>query len=269
MKLIFSLTCGRTGTAFLASLLESNLQGARVCHEILSYGSFGLDTPDISHLQAFNVHGNTAEVKEFWRRKLQRIEAWDGPVYAETSHVLMKAGLVENLAELARAHEVHFVILERDILRTLVSYRNRSDFTNYGNMWMWYLDPGYPRNMVDARSFLDHGVLGIRLWYICEIRWRSAFYKHEFSRLPNFHFHRFDIATLNDPAKAHELLQLLGASIRANEVAIPGKQNETKSEPVPQTEIARLRDAIETLAGPVLAELSKRYENSDRVMLRA
>src|SRR5262249_32033815 len=154
--------------------------------------------PDISHLHAFNARGNTPEVQDFWRRKLARIEASDRPVYAETSHVLMKAGLVENMAELAARHEVHFVILERDIVPTLISYRNRFDFTNYGNLWMWYLDPAYPRNRVEAAPFLKYGVIGMRLWYIYEIRSRAAHYKNTYSAQPNLHFHQTDIAALND-----------------------------------------------------------------------
>jgi hypothetical protein len=236
--------------------LAANLPNARVFHEILSYGSFGFDAPDVSHLHAFNARGNTPHVQEFWRRKLERIEACDRPTYAETSHVLMKAGLVENLAELAGAHEVHFIVLQRDIVETLVSYRNRFDFTNAGNMWLWYLDPGYPRNKVDPKPFLRHGVPGIRLWYIYEIRSRAALYRQAHAGRPNWHFHDADLARLNDPGTVAGLLAALGAAKPADAVIIPPKQNESRRpQPVSEPELSHLRDMIRSLApyaGPYL-----------------
>jgi len=48
MKLIFTLTAGRTGTMYLAELLRANLPDTEVHHEILEYDSFGVDTPEIS-----------------------------------------------------------------------------------------------------------------------------------------------------------------------------------------------------------------------------
>src|SRR5689334_3546706 len=119
MKLIFTLTPGRTGTAYLSELLKWNLSDAEVHHEIQTYTSFGECTPDISQLHAFNVFGNTPAVQQFWRRKFDKILASGKPVYAETSHLLMKAGLVENMAELAKDHDVHFVILKRDTMKTI------------------------------------------------------------------------------------------------------------------------------------------------------
>jgi hypothetical protein len=256
MKLIFTLTCGRTGTAYLTDLLAANVPNARVFHEILSYGSFGFDAPDVSHLHAFNARGNVPHVQEFWRRKLKRIEACDRPIYAETSHVLMKAGLVENLAELAPAHEVHFVVLQRDIVQTLVSYRNRFDFTNAGNMWLWYLDPGYPRNKVDPKPFLPHGVLGIRLWYIYEIRSRAALYRQAYAGRPNWHFHDADLAALSDRDSVASLLGALGAPAAASDVVIPPRQNASRNpQPVSDAELSHMRALIRSLAphaGPYL-----------------
>src|SRR6185369_16015283 len=111
MKFIFTLTAGRTGTAFLAELIKWNVSNAEVHHEITEYSSFGTDTPDISHLHAYNASGNTPAIQQFWQNKLKKITSGNKEVYVETSHVLMKAGLVENIAEMMKDHEIHFVIL--------------------------------------------------------------------------------------------------------------------------------------------------------------
>src|SRR5271165_1188039 len=92
MKLIFTLTAGRTGTAYLAELLRTNVPQAETHHEILTYTSFGVDTPDISHFHAFNNYGNTPEVQAFWQHKFEKILGCGKSCYAETSHMLMKAG---------------------------------------------------------------------------------------------------------------------------------------------------------------------------------
>ena len=68
-RFVFTLTPGRTGTAYLAQLLRANLPHAEVHHEILGYDAFGVDSPDLSHLMQFNSRGNTPHVQAFWRRK--------------------------------------------------------------------------------------------------------------------------------------------------------------------------------------------------------
>lgn len=226
MRCIFTLTAGRTGTAYLAELLRCNMADIAAHHEILSYKSFGVDTPDISHMHAFNAFGNTEEVRAFWQRKWQRIQATGARTYAETSHVLMKAGMVENLATLAQEHEVHFIHLTRNFYPTLVSYHHRHDFTNMGNQWLWYLDPNYPRNKVDATPFRALGIHGVRLWYLCEINVRAHYYRLKYAHAPHLHFHHATLESLNDPEAVAALLAELGAPKPAGEVIIPPKKNE-------------------------------------------
>ena len=88
----------------------------------------------MSHFTGFNCHGNTRAVRAFWAQKLGRIAAMPGSHYVETSHLLMKAGLAENIDLLTAAGTVHFVVLERDLAATVRSYRRRGDFTNRVNM---------------------------------------------------------------------------------------------------------------------------------------
>lgn len=223
MKLVFALTAGRTGSAYLAELLRRNLPEAEVHHEILSYTSFGVDTPDISHLHAYNTFGNTPHVQSFWQRKADKILSSDKDVYVETSHILMKAGLVENLASLAVSHDVHFVILTRNFLHTIVSYHERGDFLNLGNMWLWYLDPNYARNIVNAAPFLPVGPHGTRLWYLNEIAARTEMFRLLYANHPHLHFHAADIYELNQRKHIAALFDQLGLPIA--DIAIPPKQN--------------------------------------------
>src|SRR6266849_1968222 len=95
---VFTMTTGRSGTAYLAGLLAANLPDVESHHELLGWDQFGVNTPDLSHMTLFNSQGNIETVRSFWRQKLARIAAAPSRFYVETSHLLMKAGLVENLA---------------------------------------------------------------------------------------------------------------------------------------------------------------------------
>lgn len=228
MRLFFTLTPGRTGTMFLAKLIQANLPHVHAHHERIQWGEWGIDHPDISHMHAFNVHGNTAHVRAFWRRKLARIEQSGAETYVETSHVLMKAGLVENLRDLAQHHEVHFLQLQRPINETWLSFHQRQDFTNFGNMWMWYLDPRYPKNLVKSEPFVPLGAHGIRLWYLLEMRTRSAFYAQSCARHPHLHFHNLTLAQITNPATASAVVQRVDPSFDPATLIMPPKANSTQ-----------------------------------------
>jgi hypothetical protein len=220
MKLIFTLSAGRTGTAYLAELMRRNVADAEVHHEILTYSSFGVDSPDISQLHTFNNAGNTPYVQEFWRRKLDKIFACGKPCYVETSHILMKAGLVENIASMAGQHEVHFIILERDKAQTAISFLQRGDFMNKGNMWLWLLEPGYSRNMV---AFAPP--LLLPLWYLYEIEARAHYYKKHYSHYPHMHFHTTTVDDLNTKENIAAFYDQLGIAVDKENIVIPPKQN--------------------------------------------
>ena len=224
-RLLFTLTSGRSGTSSLAKLLTANLPGAECHHEILGWDRFGLDSPDISQMTLFNSQGNVPQVRDFWRRKSARILACAAPLYAETSHVLMKAGLLENLDLFDGVGEIHFVALERDLFDTLISFRNRYDFTNKSMWWLWYLDPRYPRNIVDSQQLAELGINGVCLWYLFEIRARAAYYQILFEDQPRLHFHRLALADLNDRDRLAGLLHALGSPLAADAVTLLEKQN--------------------------------------------
>jgi hypothetical protein len=232
-KCIFTLTTGRTGTSFLAHLLHANLPNAEVHHEILDYGAFGTETPEVSHLRQFNAYGNTALVQSFWKQKFQRIAAKHAEIYAETSHVLAKAGLLENLPTLADGKQIFIVDLRRDILQTLCSFLARNDFTNRGNMWLWYLDPDYPRKLVDPQPLMEYGLAGIALWYICEMLTRAEYYRMLLADVPGLHFIDADLERLNNPGFVAELLAKIGHKVTADKVVIPPPQNQGPRLPPP------------------------------------
>jgi hypothetical protein len=224
-QFIFTMTAGRTGSTYLAELLQSNLHDAEIYHEILAYDAFGVDTPDLSHFTLFNSQGNVPEVQAFWTRKFQTIRQSPARVYGETSHLLMKAGLIENLHKLWNDGAVSLIVLKRDFVETIVSYRKRFDFLNKGNMWLWYLDPDYPRKIVDSKPFLPMGVDGICLWYLCEMAARTEFYKLQLADNPRVQVHEVNLAHLNDPARVAALLDDLGVPRAPGKITLPAPQN--------------------------------------------
>lgn len=250
MRLIFTLTAGRTGTGFLAELLRANLPGATVHHERLDWRAFGRDTPDLSHLLQFNNAGFTDHVRSFWQQKLARILALDTPCYAETSHVLMKAGLVEALSLLPTGHDVHLIEQRRDRVRTLASYHRRFDLVNLGNRYLWYLDPGHQRRLVHPEPFLPLGLHGIRLWYLLEIEVRAAWYRMRLQATPHacpITIHQTRLEQVVTRPGAAALLSALG---ERGPVTLPPPINASQGGiPVTEALEAHLRQLVERLGG--------------------
>jgi hypothetical protein len=224
-QFVFTMTTGRSGTKFLASLLRENLPDAECHHEIHGWDRFGVDTPDLSHMTLFNSQGNVAKVRAFWESKLGRIAATQHRYYVETSHLLMKGGLVENLAPLTAAGIVHLIALERDPYATILSFRNRFDFLDKANGWLWYLDPDYPRNLVPSQYLVAEGVNGLCFWYILEVRARAARYEALLAHHPRIVFHRFSLEEIRHAQGAARLLRALGASVEPSLLRLPGPEN--------------------------------------------
>ena len=228
---LFTLTTGRSGTASLAELLGRNLPDVEAHHEILGWDRFGVDTPEISHMTLFNAQGNLPQVQAFWRQKLSRIANAVAARYVETSHVLMKAGLLENLAALCERRHVHLVSLTRAPYDTIMSFKNRFDFTNRSLWWLWYLDPDYPRNLVDSSRLKTLGLDGVILWYIYEIRTRACYYRRLLADHPRVSFHEMTLEALSDRAKVQDLLSALGVERAPAEIVLPAPSNRGKNKP--------------------------------------
>lgn len=224
-NLVFTLTAGRTGTNWLASMLGKSLRDCQAHHEILGYDRFGLDSPDLSHFTLFNSKGSCDEVRGFWQRKSARVAQSQATWYVETSHVLMKAGLVEHIDLFTAFAPVHLIVLTRDIVDTVASYSQRGDLANVGNQWLWYLDPDYPQNILDPTPFKTHGLLAIRVWYWMEITARQGYYEALLADRTDVVIHRYDLSELKATPGAQRLICDLGAD--PDRLTLPPPSNTT------------------------------------------
>lgn len=224
--LIFTITTGRSGTAYLADFLAQNITGVRAYHERTAPETFGVDTPDASDLIHFNNFGVTKKVRAFWERKLQRVIAEPCSVYAETAHHLVKAGLIENLDLLPPNVSVKLIDLQRDIHNTAWSLFNRREFENFGWTWLWWLDPRWPNRIVPSKQLLSYGAAGCSLWYVLEIRARAAYYNQLVRGMPRCEIIQTSAKDLSDPVAAQKVLSsLLDTSV--DRVNIPERKNAT------------------------------------------
>ncbi len=243
-RALFTITTGRSGTAYLAELLRLNVPGAECHHEILSYAGFGVDSPDLSDLTQFNALGNTVKVQRFWAQKFARIAAKECSLYVETSHQLAKAGLLENLTRLtSEGVDVLIVDLRRDVTKTVCSLIRRYDFLNKGNMWLWYLDPDYPKKILDPAVLLPRGWLGLCLWYVCEMRTRAEYYRLLLADQP-VQFLQVDVDELNAPDGVVPFLHSVGFDVPTPR--IPPPQNTVQVRDLDTAEmdaVAQLVDA--------------------------
>lgn len=186
-KQIYTISAGRTGTAWLASFLECNVSRearSKIIHEPLNARDFGVSMPDIRLMRLFNDEGNVPEVQSFWARKFRSITA---DLYAETNHTLAKVGLLENAQSFREEIDFRFICLSRDIEQQACSYLARHDFSNMTIAWQWYLDPSYRRNLVNPAQFLKFGMIGLVLWYCREMEVRQLMYMNHFQDVLKIH----------------------------------------------------------------------------------
>jgi hypothetical protein len=226
LKFVFTITPGHSGTTWLAELFRRNLDpSAAVHHEILGYDKFGVDTPYLSHMTRFNSEGNVKHIRDFWAQKASRILTHPGQWYVETSHLLSKCGLFENIDLFTEHGRVFVICLSRDLLALVRSMRRRFDMINKGNQWLWHLDPDYPRKLVAKEFFMPYGVDGARLWYGCEMRARAGYYRQLLGHRNDIEFYDVGIENLDSPAAVSQLLQALDLKVGGTGPGLPPKAN--------------------------------------------
>ncbi len=213
---IFTITGGRTGTAWIASLVRENSDCPAV-HEQIGVDDFGTRTPDIRTLRHFNTYGMTPLIKQFWRTKFSLLP--DVPTYFESSHPLAKAGLIEALAEQSK-DRASILLLRRDWQDQIASYLDRGDFDRIANVWLWFLDPKNPRRIVDPAKLLNLGTLGMAVWYAAEIEARQEYYRCLYG--DRFDFIDCKLETLTTAAGAGALMSRLGFTASPK---VPPKRN--------------------------------------------
>ena len=182
IRYLFTITSGRSGSAWLADFLKVNFS-ENVIHEPLGIHDFGRTMPDIRIMRMFNHFGNNEEVQHFWKGKLSVI---DSSFYGETNHTLGKCGLIENLSKSSLSEKSCIIILRRNLIKQTVSYLHRNDFGNITLAWQWYLHPSYKKKIVNPEPFIKMGALGIPIWYSIEMDVRQYFYKMKYKSVLKF-----------------------------------------------------------------------------------
>lgn len=168
--LVFSMSPGRSGTGYLSALLSGNLGYSDIAHEdtVVSSGQW---------IVKFNHTFDHDTLDRAWESKLSGFLDNPAPVAGETSHLLMKAGLIENLHRLKGRGDVVLCALERDKWDVLRSYSRRTDFQKIGRILTYYLHPGFKNNIVPPDPFSDFREYGAQLWYLYEMQARTVYYR--------------------------------------------------------------------------------------------
>ena len=238
-KYFFTITAGRTGSAWLASFLGENLKIKSV-HEPLDIDDFGVRMPDIKLMRTFNMRGNTTDVQKFYKRKLDEISSFSS--YAETNHTLSKCGLVENIVEHEISAQSCLIVLRRDFAKQCVSYINRGDFRNITIDWQWYLHQNYRNNIVSYAQFRNRGLLGKALWYVYEMDARQRYYEQLYAS--KVQIISIKLEDLTTEAGARKLLEDIGHD---GSPTLPETRNQNRGKP-DNALISRALDIIAKLS---------------------
>lgn len=205
MRQIFTLTAGRTGSAWLEIFLRENLKCVSA-HELLEIEDFGVRMPDIKTMRTFNHYGNNEFVQSFWHRKFATIS---NDHYAETNHALGKCGLIENLILQGREKFSTIIVLKRNLKKQCASYLLRGDFFNRTVAWQWYLHPQYPRVLIDPKPFEELGPFFLPVWYCLEFDARQRYYYQRFSG--QIEMIETTLEALSSSPEAERVLAILGS----------------------------------------------------------
>jgi hypothetical protein len=225
MKLVFTMTAGRTGTRSLAGLLAANLPGAHVHHEQLISGPRAVHTPAVPLLLEFNESGDTPRVQRFWAEKAAEIRAQPAHTWVETSHLLMKAGLVENIDQF-EGHDVHLVALTRSRGSLLRSYLRLGDFSRVGNRQMWYLAELGRKNLLQIPGAWRQGAMGLALWYLLEVECRVALYRRQLAGRAGVTLHTLAVGDLSGGPRVDGLLEALQTPASPKPPVLPAPHNQ-------------------------------------------
>ncbi len=227
-RFIFAMATTSLEAGLLAELLDANLGDAEVHHRHDALADLGRMTPEASLIGHFNAGGNRHPVRDFWRGKFAHHLHGTKPVYAETSHLLATAGLMENLALLDASLRVDIVILRRppeQILPELASTGGTKDGLFPDTI---ALDPDFPHRIVDPAPYLASGRLGAALWYVTEMAARAAYYRILLRDRPNTHVHWIGLESLKTTPGAAGLLTALGRPATAEPVWLPSGPDEIR-----------------------------------------
>ncbi len=247
-RFVFTITPGRTGTAYLTKLLRLNCPDMECHHERTGFDRMGVHNPDASTFMLFNSRGNVTEVRDFWRRKFALIRNGPGDGYVEISHFLGKAGLVENLDLLGSDAAIDLIDLRRDLFQVVWSYANRFDFANNGFTWLFSLDPAYPRRIVDPARFRRHGMFGSCLWYALEMFTRAEYYRRMLRDRANLRVHTVDLDDLTDANGVRDFLERIALTAPDSaSPSLPAKTNHTRAWPLGEKTKADVKTLVERL----------------------
>lgn len=238
-KLIFTITAGRTGTAWLSKFIAINSQFESV-HEPLRIEDFGSMMPDIKIMRTFNDIGMTNGVKDFWTRKFEILS--NVKYYSEVNHTLSKCGLIEFMDQYTDLKKnVSILLLKRENrVKHAVSYLTRNDFLHITLQWQWYLSFRYRRKLIQSNSFAAHGNVGLIFWYIYEMEARQEYYKELYKDRFNF----IDV-TLEQIVKKDGAKNLASSLGFPQDIILPPPNNENKREPSNEmTDLAANFDSI-------------------------
>jgi len=257
-RLIFTITAGRTGTAWLTSFIKDNSSFLSI-HEYVGIDDFGSRMPDIRTMRTFNDIGLTDHVIKFWDRKFESFQKIQN--YAEFNHTLGKCGLIEYMAKYTElGKEVDIILLKRDNrVKQAISYLTRSDFLHVTIHWQWYLSYNYKRKILNPKPFLNHGVVGITFWYIFEMEARQEYYKMIYG--DRFNFIEAKLEDITKPVGAG----LLAKALKINkDINLPSRENTNLLDPSP--EMIKLATSFGSMCNIDPKSIAKTFiESGDRL----
>jgi len=127
-------------------------------------------------------------------------------------------------------------------------------------MWMWYLDPDYPKNIVNSYALKSFGMHGYALWYLCEMAVRTEYYKLLFADKPWIKFHEIDILELNKQDKCKQFIESVTGDIY-DLVSIPKPSNQNSAnQSATDSDVQRISQLVDKASINIAAIAADSYK---------
>lgn len=201
-RVIFAISAGRTGTGFLAALLDA----------VPNVSAFHEPRPQMTgtYLDAVAARPLASSYEQRQvkliavNRVLERLPPEQ--VYAETSHMFIKT-FFDVVADYYPGLEV--VILRRDLRKVLRSFWALGYFSEANPHWRLWLPPaGGPDDLLQpVRPFAQMDPIDRGIAYLCEIEARAERFTTRFPEVP---VHETSLEQIGTSRGARELLRRLG-----------------------------------------------------------
>lgn len=280
LQLIFTSTTGRSGTKYLANIVNNNALNATAEHDPYPRG---YDTP-------IRWYDNREDKKllKLAKRKIKRLNRKSKilrtfaypdqnkilpenrfsnrlknfipkvelkEIYLESTHAFIKS-FGESMYDLTP--DLYIIHLTRSPFEVAKSFFNRRSIPGPNNPYL--LDPNFKRNKIKLSINMTDYQKCLWYWFETEVRHKDFLEKHDVEKVIEI-----DVDDLNDEKKVKKMLKELGITYKKEIYLDVGRNKNKKATMITSKDIKEAKELIEVIPNWVFDKINSKYDIISRV----